>query len=202
MAIKTDAQRKARTIEGKPVGEWFDSAAQRQKRDNKYASYDSPMRRPLPEAEKETKAEPKGAEKTESAYDKGKAMGIAAIEQARNSRFSRRFPARPSEKPGTGSTIASLLAKPSAHAKGKEMGKAAIADARNEGIKASRKRSRGSSFPARPAESKRPSDSYVSKPGYKSILDMPSGNKDVEAAKEQRVAAAKAKDEAAKRMWL
>lgn len=165
--IKTDAQRKARTIEGKPVGEWFDAAAQRQKRDNKYASYDSPMRRPLPEAEKETKAEqntePKGAEKTEA------------------------------------STVAKRLAAPSAQAKGKAMGLSAIADARNEGIKASRKQSRGSSFPARPAESKRPSDTYVSKPGYKSILDMPSGNKDVEAAKEQRVADAKAKEERRKK---
>ncbi len=167
MAIKTDAQRKARTIEGKPVGEWFDSAAQRQKRDNKYASYDSPMRRPLPEAEKETKAEqktePKGAEKTEA------------------------------------STVAKRLAEPSAQAKGKAMGLSAIADARNEGIKASRKQSRGSSFPARPAESKRPSDSYVSKPGNKSILDMPSGNKDVEAAREQRVADAKATEERRKK---
>jgi len=169
MAIKTDAQRKARTIEGKPVGEWFDAAAQRQKRDNKYASYDSPMRRPLPEADKESetkaeqKTEPKGAEKTEA------------------------------------STVAKRLAAPSAQAKGKAMGLSAIADARNEGIKASRKQSRGSSFPARPAESKRPSDSYVSKPGYKSILDMPSGNKDVEAAKEQRVADAKAKEERRKK---
>jgi hypothetical protein len=165
--IKTDAQRKARTIEGKPVGDWFNSAAQRQKRDNQFASYDSPMRRPLPEAEKETKAEqktePKGAEKAEA------------------------------------STVTKRLAAPSAQAKGKAMGLSAIADARNEGIKASRKQNRTVLFPARPVESKRPSDSYVSKPGNKSVMSLPSGNKDVEAAKVKRVTDAKAKEERRKK---
>lgn len=172
--IKTDAQRKARTIEGKPVGEWFNSAAQRQKRDNAFASYDSPMRRPLPEAGKESetkaeqKTESKGAEKTEA------------------------------------STVAKRLAAPSAQAKGKAMGLSAIADARNEGIKASRRQSRGSSFPARPAEktkedNPRTIDSYYSKPGNVSIIGMPSGNKDVEAAKAKRVADAKAKEERRKK---
>lgn len=178
MAIKNDAQRKARTIEGKPVGEWFDSAAQRQKRDNKYASYDAPMRRPLPE-DPATKAK-------EAASD-------AADERTYNIAMA-------AGRPG----ITERLATPSAHAKGKGMGISAIADARNEGIKASRRQSRGSSFPARPAEKTkddkpRAIDTYLSKPGNTSVMSMPSGNADVEAAKKKRVADAKAKEERRKK---
>jgi len=44
------------------------------------------------------------------------------------------------------------------------------------------------------ATSSSPSDSYVSKPGNKSVISMPSGNADVEAAKKQRVDDAAAKE--------
>ena len=40
--IKTTEQRSARMMDGKPIEEFFNDAAQRQKRDNQYATYDKP----------------------------------------------------------------------------------------------------------------------------------------------------------------
>lgn len=40
--IKTASQRSQRTMDGKPIEEFFNDAAQRQKRDNQYATYDKP----------------------------------------------------------------------------------------------------------------------------------------------------------------
>lgn len=44
--IKTPEQRKARMMDGKPIEEFFNDAAQRQKRDNQYATYDGPAASP------------------------------------------------------------------------------------------------------------------------------------------------------------
>jgi hypothetical protein len=99
MAIRTQGDREARTIEGKPIEQWFDAAAQRQGRDNKFATYDAPhvphpgMTRaeydakhptttPKPPAEPETKRENVGEnEASEKAPVKSKP--VTALQKAR-----------------------------------------------------------------------------------------------------------------------
>lgn len=76
MAIKSNAQIKARTIDGKPVGDFFNETAQRQKTDNRYATYDAPkIAEPASVAKRLAKP---------SAQEVGKGMGMSAIAAARN----------------------------------------------------------------------------------------------------------------------
>lgn len=176
MAIKTVAQQKARTIEGKPVGDWFNDAAQRQHEGNRYATVGKP------------KAPKTGAVN----YNNGhisltNRLSAARTAAARSSRASR-LGSLIKPKPTDGERAAGYK-----DAVNKELEKSTPDERkRKEDILLDNERQEREKKAA--DAPKRASDSYYSKPGNVSIIGMPSGNADVEAAKKRRATDAAAKE--------